>query len=120
MWSLKKNRGWVDLEQMETYEKLKNRGWYSKWYWYFNNAITSNDITKMIILLLVLLLLLLTTNESNNCDNYNNNNALIIKTITIKMESGCALKWKMTKSSYIYYSPHFLFAGKNAPCLYAS
>ena len=35
--------GYIDLEQKETYEKLKNRGWYSKWYWYFNNVITSND-----------------------------------------------------------------------------
>ena len=35
--------GYIDLEQKETYEKLKNRGWYSKWYWYFNNAITSNN-----------------------------------------------------------------------------
>ena len=35
--------GYIDLEQNETYEKLKNRGWYSKWYWYFNNATTSND-----------------------------------------------------------------------------
>ena len=35
--------GYIDLEQKETYEKLKNRGWYSNWYWHFNNAITSND-----------------------------------------------------------------------------
>ena len=35
--------GYIDLEQKETYKKLKNRGWYSKWYWYFNNATTSND-----------------------------------------------------------------------------
>ena len=35
--------GYIDLEQKETYEKLKNRGWYSKWYWYFNDATTSND-----------------------------------------------------------------------------
>ena len=35
--------GYIDLEQKKTYEKLKNRGWYSKWYWYFNNATTSND-----------------------------------------------------------------------------
>ena len=43
LWSLKKTVVWyIDLEQKETYEKLKNRGWYSKWYWYFNNAITSN------------------------------------------------------------------------------
>ena len=67
-------------------------------------------IAIMIILLLVLLLLLLTTNESNNC-NYNNNNVIIIKIIiTIKMKS--AFKWKKIKSSYIYYSPHFLFGEK--------
>ena len=72
--------------------------------------------TMMIILLLVLLLLLLTTNESNNCNNYNNNNVLIIKIIiTIKMKSGCVLKRKKIKSSYINYSPHFLFGEKNAP-----
>ena len=35
--------GYIDLEQKEIYEKLKNRGWYRKWYWYFNNATTSND-----------------------------------------------------------------------------
>ena len=35
--------GYIDLEQKETYEKLKNRGWYSNWYWHFNNATTSND-----------------------------------------------------------------------------
>ena len=87
--------GYIDLEQKETYEKLKNRGWYSKWYWYFNNATTSNDKKMMIILLLVLLLLLLTTNKSNNCNDYNNNNVLIIKIIiTIKMRSGYVLKWK--------------------------
>ena len=34
---------YIDLEQKETYKKLKNRRWYSKWYWYFNNATTSND-----------------------------------------------------------------------------
>ena len=72
-------------------------------------------MTKMMIILL-LVLLLLTTNESNNCNNYNNNNALIIKMIvTIKMKSGCALKWKKIKSSCIYYLPHFLLGEKNAP-----
>ena len=35
--------GYIDLEQKKTYEKLKNRGWYGKWYWYFDNAATSND-----------------------------------------------------------------------------
>ena len=92
LWSLKKTVvGYIDLEQKETYEKLKNRGWYSKWYWYFNNAITSND-NKNDITLLVLLLLLLTTNESSNCNSYNNNDVLIIKImiITIKTKSGCA------------------------------
>ena len=35
--------GYINLKQQETYEKLKNRSWYSKWYWYFNNATTTND-----------------------------------------------------------------------------
>ena len=44
LWSPKKAVvGYIDLEQKETYEKLKNRGWHSKSYWYFNNATTSND-----------------------------------------------------------------------------
>ena len=61
-------------------------------------------------------MLLLTTNESNNYNNYNNSNAIIIKIIiTIKMKSGCALKYKKIKSTYIYCSPHFLFVEKNAP-----
>ena len=92
LWSLKKTVvGYIDLEQKETYKKLK-----------IEVDIVSDTgilimlllvITKMIILLLVLLLLLLTTNESNNCNNYNNNDVLIIKIIiTIKMKSGCALK----------------------------
>ena len=92
LWSLKKTVvGYIDLEQKETYKKLK-----------IEVDIVSDTgilimlllvITKMIILLLVLLLLLLTTNESNNCNNYNNNDVLIINIIiTIKMKSGCALK----------------------------
>ena len=41
---------------------------------------------------------------------------MIIKIIiTIKMKSGCALKYKKIKSTYIYCSPHFLFVEKNAP-----
>ena len=44
LWSLKKTKvGYIDLKQQETYEKLKNRRWYSKWYWYFNNATTNDD-----------------------------------------------------------------------------
>ena len=85
LWSLKKTVvGYIDLEQKETYKKLK-----------IEVDIVSDTgilimlllvITKMIILLLVLLLLLLTTNESNNCNNYNNNDVLIIEIIiTIKM-----------------------------------
>ena len=35
--------GYVDIKQQETYENLKNRGWYSKWYWYFINATTTTD-----------------------------------------------------------------------------
>ena len=106
--------GYIGLEQKKTCEKLKNRGWYSEWYWYFNNDTMITNM--MIILLLVLLLLLLTINESNNCNNYNNNHVLIIKiVITIKIKSGCASKWKKIKSSYIYYSSHFLFGEKNAP-----
>ena len=93
--------GYIDLEQKETYKKLK-----------IEVDIVSDTgilimlllvmITKMIILLLVLLLLLLTTNESNNCNNYNNNNVLIIKIKTIKMKSGCVLKWKKMKKVAIY------------------
>ena len=70
----------------------------------------------MIIFPLVPLLLLLPTNESNNCNNYNNSNVVIIKVIiTTKMKNGYALKWKKIKTSYIYYSPHFLFVEKSAP-----
>ena len=101
LWSLKKTVvGYIDLEQKETYKKLK-----------IEVDIVSDTgiviillllmITKMMIillvmitiLLLVLLLLLLTTAESNDCNNYNNNNVLIMKImIKIKMQSGCALK----------------------------
>ena len=71
-------------------------------------------ITKMMTILL-LVLLLLTTNESNDCNNYDNNNVLTIEMIITKMKSGCALKWRKIKSSYMFYSPHFLFGEKNAP-----
>ena len=37
--------GYIDIKWQETYEKLKNKGWYSKWYWYFN-ATTTNDNNK--------------------------------------------------------------------------
>ena len=80
--------GCINIKQQETYEKLKIRDWYRKWYWYFNNATINNDNnnddnTSAGI----------TTNESNNCNNYNNNNVIIRKIIiTIKMKSGCALE----------------------------
>ena len=32
--------GYIDLKQQE---KLKNRGWSSKLYWYFNTAANTND-----------------------------------------------------------------------------
>ena len=82
---------YIDIKQKETYEKLKNRSWHSKWYWYFVNATTiynnnddhntsSNTVTATA-----------TTNKSNtNSIHYNNDNVIIIKIITTKMESGCA------------------------------
>ena len=117
LWSLKKNRGavyWFKTTGNMKSSKIEV------------DIVSDTDILimllllmitiMMIILLLVLLLLLLTTNESNNCNNHNNNNAIIIKTIiTANMKSGCVLKWKKIKSSYIYYSPNFLFGEKNAP-----
>ena len=35
--------GYIDMKQQETYEKLKNRGWYSKCNWYFIKATTTAD-----------------------------------------------------------------------------
>ena len=35
--------GYTDIKQQETYGKLKNRGWYSKWYLHFNNGTAAND-----------------------------------------------------------------------------
>ena len=34
--------GYIDIKQQEIHEELRNRGWYSKWYWCFNNATTTN------------------------------------------------------------------------------
>ena len=103
--------GYIDIKQQETYEKLKNRGWYSKWYWYFINATTTdnnnnNDNTPASTVT--------ATATTNNSNNYNNNVIIIKIIITIKMKSSCALK-KIIKSSYIYCSPHSLFGEKNAP-----
>ena len=101
--------GYIDIKQQETYGKLKNRGWYSKWYWHFINATTTDDnnnndddntpastTTDTA-----------TTNKSNNnCNNHNSNNVIIIKIIT-------AIKMKISYI-YVYCSPHFLFGEKNA------
>ena len=98
---------YIDIKQRETYEKLKNRGWYSAWYWYFINANNNNDDNTPASTVTANA----TTNDSNN---YDNNNVILIKIITtIKMRSGCTSK--KIKSSYIYCSPHFLFGEKNVP-----
>ena len=81
--------GYIDIKQQETYEKLKNRGWYSKWYWCFIYATTTdnnNDDNAPASTVTA-------TATTNNSNNYNNNNVIIIKIIiTIKMKSACTLK----------------------------
>ena len=80
--------GYIDIKQQETYEKLKNRGWYSKWYWCFINVTTTDnnnddDNTPSSTVT--------ATATTNNSNNYNDNNVMIIEIIrTIKMKSGCA------------------------------
>ena len=86
LWSLKKTVvGYIDLEQKETYKKLKIEV----------DIVSDTGILIMLLLvmikkmkILLLLLLLLTTNESSNFNSYNNKDVLIIK-IT-KTKSGCA------------------------------
>ena len=87
---LKKNRGGVYWFRTKgNIWKAQNRAWYSKWYWNFNNAITSND-NKNDHTPAGTVTALLTTNESSNCNSYNNINVLIIKIIiTIKTKSDC-------------------------------
>ena len=65
--------GYIDVKQQETYEKLKNRGWYSKWYWNFINATTTdnNDNTPASTVTATA-----TTNNSNSNNNNNNNSQL--------------------------------------------
>ena len=95
LWSLKKAVvGYIAIKQQETYEKLKTKGWYKKWYWYFINATTTDDKNNYDNTPVSTVTATTTTNKSsNNCNNYNNNNVIIIKIIiTIKMKSGCALK----------------------------
>ena len=101
--------GYIDIKQRETYEKLKNRGWYSKWYWYFIKATTTDSNNNDDNTPASTVTTTATTNNSNN-----NNNIIIKLIITINIKSGCALK-KIIKCSYIYCSPHFLFGERNAP-----
>ena len=96
--------GYSDIKQQETYEKLKNRGWYSKWYWHFSNAATTNDNNNDDNSLASTVLLLLTTNESNNCNNYNNSNVLIMKIIIVMHYNGKRLKVVMYIIRLISYS----------------
>ena len=97
--------GHIDIKQQEAYEKLKNRGWYSKWYWHFINATTTDNNNNDDNTSAGTVTATASTNNSNKC---NNNNVIIIKIIrTIKMKSGCALK--KIKSSYLYCSSHFSF-----------
>lgn len=74
--------GYIDVKQQETFEKLKNRGWYSK---YDDNTAVSTATATTITS---------STNKShNNSNNYNKVNVIMIKRIiTTKMKSGCALK----------------------------
>ena len=88
--------GYIDIKQQETYEKLKNRGWYSKWCWHFINATTTDNINNDDNT--AVSTVLTTTVTTNNSNNHDNNNVIIIKIIiTIKMKSGCALKKKNQK-----------------------
>ena len=79
---------YIDIKQQETYEKLKNKGWYSTWYWHFINATTTDnnndDNTPAITVS--------TTATTNNSNNYNNNVTITKITITIKLKSGCVSK----------------------------
>ena len=104
--------GYIDMKQQETYEKLENRGWYSKWYCYFINATTTDNNNNDDNTPVSTVTATTTTDNSNN-NNNNTNNVIIIKiVIRIKVKSRCALK---KKSSCIYCLPHFLFGDKNAP-----
>ena len=72
--------GYIDIKQQETYEKLKNRGWYSKWYRYFINAITTDDNNNDENTPASTVTATAITNESNNnYNNYSNNNVILIK-----------------------------------------
>ena len=72
--------GYINIKQQKIYEKLKNRGWHSKWYWYFINATTTNDnndddntpastVTAIGF----------TIKSNNNYNSYNKNNVITIK-----------------------------------------
>ena len=94
LWSLKKTlAGYIHIKWQETYEKLKNRSWYSKWYWYFVSATTTDDDNNDDNTPASTVTATTTSDESNNnCNHYNNKIVIMIELImTIKMKSGCAL-----------------------------
>ena len=73
LWSLKKTVvGYIDIRQQKTYEKFKNRGWYSSKYWYFINATTTDNNNDDDDTAANTVTATGTTNKSNNnSDNYN-------------------------------------------------
>ena len=107
LWSFKKTVvGYIGVKQQETYEKLKNRDWYRKWYWYIINATTANDNNnnndKTVASTATAVTATTNKNDNNNNINNNNNNndnVIIIK-LAVKMKSGCALK-KIEVAIYI-------------------
>ena len=97
--------GYIDIKQQETYEKLKNRGWYSKWYWYFINATTTdNNIDDNTPASTIT-----ATATTNNSNNYNNNNV-----INNKNEKWLCIKKKLKVATYIVRLISYLVK-KNAP-----
>ena len=70
---------YIDIKQQEAHEKLKNRGWYSKWYWYFVNATTTDDNNNDDNTPASTVTATAITNESNNICNDYNNDVIMIK-----------------------------------------
>ena len=80
---------YTDIKQQETCEKLKKRGWYSKRYLYFINAIATDNNNNYDDTLATFVTITVTPNNSNS---YNNNLIIIKIIIATKMKSNCALK----------------------------
>ena len=74
-------------------ETLKNRGWYSKYYWCIISAITADNNSTATATTITA-----TTNKSNNNSN-NYDNVIIIKVLIIKIK---------------LFVSFFLFGEKNA------